>query len=92
MSYSFDFRADTKLEATAEIREEFDAVMAYQPTHEKDKEAAIVAGQALVRCLTDPGPEQEIHVHMNGYLSWQNDPKEFVSANLNIRVEIKDKA
>ena len=90
MSYSFTIIADTKVSATAQIRLQMDKVAASQPTHAKDKEAAIEAGQAIVRVLAEPFHGDEIHVHMNGYLSWTKDD-DIISANLNVRAELKSK-
>lgn len=84
MSYSFSVKANSVKDATGKIREQFDAVVASQPTHVADKEAAVVAAQELVILLKfEEG--NEINVSMYGSLSWRAE-NEFTSANLNISV------
>lgn len=91
MSYSFSIRADTKDEATRQIREQFDAIVEQQPGHVKDREAAVVAAQILVRLLNDPDEHEEIYVNMHGSLGWKHhdNPNEFTSANVSINVMLR---
>ena len=93
MSYSFSVTADTKEDATRQIREQFDNVVASQPSHAADKEAAIVAGQTFVRLLTEPSTDDEIYVSMYGSLGWRHDttPTEFLSASLTINASLRSK-
>lgn len=93
MSYSFSVKADNKMDATRQIREQFDAVVAAQPSHVADKEAAVVAAQNLVRLLVDPPDGSEIYVNMNGSLGWRHDtdPIEFLSASVTINAGLRDK-
>ena len=94
MSYSFSVTADTKEDATRQIREQFDNVVVAQPSHAVDKEAAVVAAQTLVRLLVDPSDGDEIYVLMNGSLSWRLafPPGEFTQANVNINVSLRNKS
>jgi hypothetical protein len=93
MSYSFSVTADTKADATGKIREQFDAVVAAQPSHAADKEAAVVAAQTLVRLLAEPSDGDEIYVSMNGSLGWKHDaPEEFLHANVTINTSLRPKS
>lgn len=93
MSYSFSVTADNKMDATRQIREQFDAVVVAQPSHAADKEAAVVAAQTLVRLLAEPHDGDEIHVNMSGSLGWQHDsPEEFLHANVTISTSLRNKA
>ena len=93
MSYSFLITADTKEEATGKIRDQFDAVVASQPIHAADKEAAVIAAQAFVRILADPHEGDEIYVNVYGSLGWRYDsPDEFLSAGLTINASLRNKS
>src|SRR5260221_185787 len=93
MSYSFSVTADTKVEATRQIREQFDAVIVAQPSHAADKEAAVVAAQTLVRLLAEPHEGDEIYVSMSGSLGWKHDvPDEFLSASVTINASLRNKS
>lgn len=91
MSYSFSVVASDKVEVTRQIREQFDGVVAAQPTHAADKEAVVVAAQSLVRLLAEPQGDEEIHVSMYGSLSWRSD-KEFIAAGATINVSLRNKS
>lgn len=93
MSYSFSVTADNKVDATRQIREQFDAVVVAQPSHAADKEAAVVAAQTLVRLLAEPHDGDEIYVSMNGSLGWKHDvPEEFIHANVTINTSLRNKS
>lgn len=93
MSYSFSVTADTKAEATGKIREQFDTIVATQPSHVADKEAAVVAAQTLVRLLAEPHDGDEIYVSMSGSLGWKHDvPEEFLHANVTINTSLRNKS
>lgn len=93
MSYSFSVTAATKAEATGKIREQFDTVVAAQPAHSADKEAAVVAAQTLVSLLADPKEGDEVYVSMNGSVGWQNDaPDKFLHADVSIQTSLRPKA
>lgn len=92
MSYSFSVTADSKEDATKQIREQFDAVVVAQPSHAADKEAAVVAAQTLVRLLAELNQDDEICVNMNGSLGWKHDaPSEFLHANVSINTSLRRK-
>lgn len=93
MSYSFSVTASDKTDATKQIRDQFDAVVASQPSHAADKEAAVVAAQSLVRLLAEPHEGDELYVSVSGSLSWKHDvPEEFLGANLNISASLRNKS
>jgi hypothetical protein len=93
MSYSFSVTSDTKADACGKIREQFDAVVVAQPYHAADKEAAVVAAQAMVRILDDPSDGHEIHVSMHGSLSWRYDvPEKYINASVGISVSLRAKS
>jgi hypothetical protein len=87
MSYSFSVTANTKEDATQQIRDQFDAVVVAQPSHAADKEAAVVAAQTFVRLLAEPHEGYEIHVTMHGYLGYG-----FLSAGLTIGASVRNKS
>lgn len=90
MSYSFSVTANTKVEATGKIREQFDAVVSAQPSHAADKEAAVVAAQTLVRLLAEPRDGDEIYVSMSGSLGWKHESTdEFIHANVSINTSLR---
>lgn len=93
MSYSFSVTADNKVDATRQIREQFDAVVVAQPSHAADEEAAVVAAQTLVRLLAEPQEGEEIYVNMHGSLGWKHDvPEEFLHANVTINTSLRNKS
>ncbi|MBK3333540.1 hypothetical protein [Burkholderia pseudomallei] len=75
MSYSFQFVIQTKAEAEAKLAEEFDKVVASQPTHAQDRAPAIAAALAFINLLADE-PDKDIQVGVNGWLSWPYQPAE----------------
>lgn len=92
MSYSFSVTGGTKEDVTGQIRSRFDHVVASQPYHAADKEAAVVAAQVLVRLLAEPREGDEIYVSMHGSLSWRHDaPDEFLGASVSINVSLRNK-
>lgn len=94
MSYSFQVAGDSKESVTGQIRTQFDSLLKSQPIHAADKEAAVVAAQALVRILADPGENEEILVNVHGSLNWRHDmPEElkFLSASLAVNVLVRNK-
>jgi len=73
MSYSFQFTAATKEEAKQRTAEKFDEVLAFQPSHEKDKDAALANANAMIDLLGDVPDNQEISVSCSGSIGWQHD-------------------
>jgi hypothetical protein len=68
MSYSFLIIANTKGEATRRIGVEFDKIVEQQPRHQADREATVLAAQALVGLLAEPAEDEEIEVSVGGSL------------------------
>lgn len=95
MSYSFQIMADTKEDATRQVREQFDNIVLAQPTHIVDKEAVIVAAQNFIRLLADPDKTTEIYVDVYGSVSWrwEGDPtvNEYTAANVSISTCLRPK-
>jgi len=74
MSYSFVVTGADKAAAKAAVAAELDKVIAGQPMHARDKEAAIANAGAVIDLLTDSPPEGSIvHVSMNGSVGWMGD-------------------
>lgn len=73
--------------------EQFDTVVVTQPSHVADKEAVIVAAQAFVNILAEPGDATEIYVNIYGSLGWKNSetPSEFISAAVTINAQLRSK-
>lgn len=93
MSYSFSITAATKTDATRKIREKFDALVAAQPAHAADKEAAIVVAQEFVRLLEEPAEVEEIYVSMNGSLGWRGGASDkFLSAQASVSASLRAKS
>lgn len=98
MSYSFSVTADTKAEAIGKISQQFDAVVAAQPSHAADKDAAVAAAKTFIGLLGDPHDGDEVNVSMSGSLGWKHDPsfppipEEFLHASVNIHASLRNKA
>lgn len=90
MSYSFLIKADTKNEANLKIEAEFDRVIANQPSHAADKEAASDAAKAFVAVLREPNPVEYIGVSVSGSLSW-SDENDFTSASISVSAYVAQK-
>ena len=90
MSYSFQFKADTKAEAGFKIALELDNVVLAQPTHAADRDAAVDAARAFVAILKEPAEGECIGVSMTGSLSWR-DADTFTGASVNISAYIAPK-
>lgn len=74
MSYSFEFAASTKGDAKARVAAELDTVVAAQPVHVKDRNAALAAAHAFIDLLVDDDTK-DIRVSMHGSVcySWAPD-------------------
>lgn len=72
MSYSFTVRAPSKAEALRETVTKFEALVAAQPLHERDR-AAVLANVASALALLADEENRDIMVSCNGYLSWHHD-------------------
>lgn len=91
MSYSFGVRASTKEEAKAKITAEFDRVIEQQPVHEADLPAARAATAAYVDVLVSPTGDQDVVVHVGGYVSWQAEGQ-FTGSRIEVRAGLEAKA
>jgi hypothetical protein len=97
MSYSFGISAASKDEAKKLVEAELAKVVAGQPYHERDRQAAQDAAGRLVDALADPADGEIVYVSMSGSLSWrgvmgnENDPPVFTSGNLNVSASVRSK-
>lgn len=69
MSYSFQFVTQSKADVQSKLAEEFDKVVASQPVHARDRDAAISAALAMVNALGE-NAERNIEVRVNGSVGW----------------------
>lgn len=93
MSYSFSVQAPSKDEAKAAVAVKFDEVVASQPTHAADKDAAVAAAGAFIDMLTDPAEDQVISVSLHGSLGWSvPEPTSFTNAGVGISASLAVKA
>jgi hypothetical protein len=90
MSYSFGIKADTKDEAGKKVEAELATVVASQPSHAADRQAAQDAAEAFIDVLRDPAEGECIGVSMSGSLSWQT-ANVFTGASVNISAWIERK-
>jgi hypothetical protein len=70
MSYSFTVTAPTKADAKAAVEGAFNAVVAQQPIHARDKDAALANAAAVIDLLVDD-PDMHVSISVNGYVSWR---------------------
>jgi hypothetical protein len=70
MSYSFQVKTGTKAEAKAAVEAAFDAVVAQQSIHKRDRDAALATANAMIDLLVDD-PDLWVSVSVNGYVSWR---------------------
>lgn len=70
MSYSFNVQAASKAAAKDAVVAKFDEVIATQPIHARDKDAALANANAVIDLLADDD-EREISVSVNGYVGWR---------------------
>lgn len=95
MSYSFAITGTSKADAVAKVAAEFDQVVANQPTHTADKEAAVTAAKSFINLLQEPRDGEHITVNMYGSLGWQQSdkpPTAFLSGNVSVSASIAKKA
>lgn len=71
MSYSFNVKAATKVEAINKVREELARVVAAQSVHSADCDQAQGAAEAMIELLADDDA-QNVDVSVNGSI-WQNE-------------------
>lgn len=73
MSYSFSVQADTKADAKDKIAKEWDNIVAQQPIHAADKDAALSTAEDFVEALSDPDGGELISVSAYGSVSYYPD-------------------
>lgn len=89
MSYSFSIKASTKNEACTLVAAEWDKVVAGQPTHAADRQAAQDVAKAIIGVLREPAADESICVSMNGSLSWRGEaPNLFNAASVNVSANV----
>lgn len=81
MSYSFNGRAATKAEAKVAIAAEFDKVVAGQPIHKGDRDAAQAAAFAFVDILED-NDQKDYTFSCYGSVSYNSDTGIITNANM----------
>ena len=95
MSYSFSVRAVTAAAAIAAVGTKFDEVVASQPVHANDRDAAVAAATAYIGLLAEPGADQEIAVTVDGWVQWTHqegvDPTAFTGAYVNVQASLAAK-
>jgi hypothetical protein len=91
MSYSFSVTADSKEDAKLQIAQKFDDVVAAQPSHATDQDAAVAAGEAFVDLLAEPNADQQIEVTIYGSLSWEwnSDPIKYSAGNISVSAGLR---
>lgn len=89
MSYSFQVRAGTKAEAKQAVVSQFDAIVANQPVHEVDRDAAAAAATAFIDMLGEPQDGATVNVSVNGYLTWREEG-DYTSANVTVSASLKN--
>jgi hypothetical protein len=90
MSYSFSIKADTKDDAGVKVEAELGKVVANQPSHAADRQAAQDAAEAFIDVVRDPAEGECIGVTMSGSLSWQAD-NVFTGASVNVSAWVERK-
>ena len=93
MSYSFTVTAESKADAKQKVSDEFVNVVAAQPPHAKDRDAAVAAAGAFIDLLADPTDAQQVMVSVHGSLGWNHDaPDSFTGAGVGVSASVRAKA
>jgi hypothetical protein len=94
MSYSFTVKAATKADAKKAVASQLEAVVAGQPIHKADLDAALVSAKAFIDVLGEPHEGDEVVVSVNGSLSWNSDQanEDFIAANITVSAALRNKA
>lgn len=82
MSYSFHVRTTSKAAAKAAVAAELDKVVASQPVHERDREAAQATADAMIDHLPD-NDTADVSVSVHGSIATSNDTVQSVSVGAN---------
>lgn len=91
MSYSFHVRETSVENATSKVSEELDKVVAAQPIHTADRDAALKAVETFLSLL--PGaPGQDFYVSVSGSLGWTGNlgtaDQVITSASVNVSTSL----
>lgn len=70
MSYSFSVKASNKSAAKEAVAAKFDEVLAVQPIHQRDKDAALANVNSVIDLLADD-LTRDVSVSVNGYVGWK---------------------
>jgi hypothetical protein len=73
MSYSFSAKGATKHHALADAHQKFDEMVASQPVHKVDREAAFANLQKHMDLLPEAGTDEEVIVSMHGSVGGDMD-------------------
>jgi hypothetical protein len=94
MSYSFSVTGASKADAIVKVGAEFAQIAVNQPTHAKDKDAAVAVPKAFVDLLADPTESEVIYVTMWGSLGWrgESDAAIFTSGSVSVDASVRSKA
>lgn len=89
MSYSFSVRGSTSEDVSAKVSAELDKVVAAQPNHEADRDAA----QKLVSDLLDVVPkldDKDYSLSISGSLGWNGTlgGEDYVVTNASLNVSL----
>lgn len=93
MSYSFSASGKSRDEVKAAVAAQFDTVLASQPIHARDKDAALNAVNAFVDLVTIP-EGRTANVSVSGSVGWSGDlgndvnAVELNGAGLNVSVHL----
>jgi hypothetical protein len=69
MSYSFNVKGANKAEAKAAVDAKFEAIVAGQEIHSRDRAAVLANANAVIDLLADDDTK-DISVSVNGHVSW----------------------
>lgn len=88
MSYSFTITAPSKEEAKQAIAAKFDEVIASQPAHAKDKDAALATANAFIDLVKAEVPDDHVvSVNMHGSVGWNVEaPNDLTGAGVGVSV------
>jgi hypothetical protein len=91
MSYSISRKGASKALALAALAVAFDEVVASQPVHAKDKEAALKQAEVVSTLIEEPSEGEEVYVSLSGSLSWREEGK-FTNASINAYAAVQKAA
>lgn len=86
MSYSYSIQAATKAEAKEKIVAEWDKIVASQPIHSSDRQAAQAAAAASVDVLREPSDSEQISVGGYGSVAYRDSDISSMGLTINAAV------